>query len=141
MLGAVRLDRPEGRALYSAMRMNEPQTEELARPVRLLKALADPVRLRLLHLLTSRDEVCVCYLHEALELPQPTVSRHLAYLRKSGLVATRKDGLWVHYRLAKPTGMLHRFLLGCIAEGLEDLGTLKRDHARLCRIVGTCRKA
>ncbi len=123
------------------MRMNETEAEELDRPVRLLKALADPVRLRLLHLLTRRDEVCVCYLHEALELPQPTVSRHLAYLRKAGLVATRKEGLWVHYRLARPTGILHRFLLGCIAEGLDDLGTLKRDHARLGRIVDSCRKA
>jgi ArsR family transcriptional regulator len=122
------------------MRMNKTQADELDRPVRLLKAVADPVRLRLLHLLTSRDEVCVCYLHEALELPQPTVSRHLAYLRKAGLVATRKEGLWVHYRLARPTGMLHRFLLGCIAEGLGDLDALKRDHARLSRIVGTCRK-
>ena len=68
---------------------------------RLLKAFADPVRLRLLNLLAGR-EVCVCHLHEALGLPQPTVSRHLAYLRKAGLVVGRKDGLWVHYRLAEP---------------------------------------
>ena len=47
-------------------------------------------------------EICVCDIHGSLGLPQPTVSRHLAYLRKSGLVETRKDGLWVHYRLANP---------------------------------------
>jgi ArsR family transcriptional regulator len=76
----------------------------------LFKAMADPVRLRLLCLLGA-GEVCVCHLHEALELPQPTVSRHLAYLRKRGLVVGRKEGLWVHYRLAKPGSELHRRVL------------------------------
>ena len=70
--------------------------------VELFKAVADPVRLRLLNLL-SGSEVCVCHLYEALDLPQSTVSRHLAYLRKRGLVVGRKEGLWVHYRLARPT--------------------------------------
>jgi len=81
---------------------------DLDRSTRLLKALADPVRLRLLNLLAEGREVCVCHLHGALELPQPTVSRHLAYLRKAGLVAGRKEGLWVHYRLTKPSEALHR---------------------------------
>src|SRR5512135_1594110 len=72
--------------------------------VGLLRALADPVRPRLLNLLGACDGVCVHHLHEALELPQLTVSRHLAYLRKHGLVISRKEGLWVHYRLAKATG-------------------------------------
>ena len=76
--------------------------DSLADSTRLLKAFADPVRLRLLNLLSGeREEVCVCHLHEALGLSQPTVSRHLAYLRRHGLVVGRKEGLWVHYRLAK----------------------------------------
>ena len=56
-----------------------------------LKALADKTRLRILGLLAA-GEVCVCHLHKSLKLPQPTVSRHLAYLRRAGLVETRKDG-------------------------------------------------
>src|SRR3954447_6868664 len=93
----------------------------LEEPTRLLRALADPVRLRLLNLLSEDKEVCVCHLHEALGLPQPTVSRHLAYLRKNGLVAGRRGGLWVHYRLAKPRTSLHRALINDVATSLGDL--------------------
>src|SRR6188768_2841640 len=65
----------------------------------LFAGLADVTRLRILALLQA-GEICVCDIHGSLDLPQPTVSRHLAYLRKAGLVVGRKDGLWVHYRLA-----------------------------------------
>src|SRR5271157_5100886 len=95
------------------MRMNKQTAEPLDVSIELFKAFADPVRLRLLNLLAG-GEVCVCHLHEALDLPQSTVSRHLAYLRKRGLVVGRKEGLWVHYRLAKPAGELHRTLIGCL---------------------------
>ena len=63
------------------------------------KALGDPVRLRLFHLLSLKAELCVCHLTEATNLPQSTVSRHLAVLRHAGLVDTRRDGKWIHYRL------------------------------------------
>ena len=96
----------------------------------MLKAMADPVRLRLLNLLADQ-EVCVCHLHDALNLPQPTVSRHLAYLRKTGLVVGRKDGLWVHYRMAEPTTDLHRMLVDEVVPCLADLASLKADRARL----------
>src|SRR5882672_7026239 len=66
----------------------------------LLKTLADGTRLRILALLVA-GEVCVCEIHDTLKLPQPTVSRHLAYLRRSGLVETRREGLWIHYRLGR----------------------------------------
>ena len=89
----------------------------------LFKAFAEPVRLRLLALLSDGGEVCVCHLHGALELPQPTVSRHLAFLRKSGWVVGRKDGLWVYYRLAKPTSAIHRHLLFCVETCVEDIPT------------------
>ena len=88
---------------------------------RLFKAFADPVRLRLLNLLAEDREVCVCHLHEALQLPQPTVSRHLAYLRKNGVVVGRKEGLWVHYRLAQPKSSLLRTLIESIGTCLGDL--------------------
>ncbi|HVC96845.1 MAG TPA: metalloregulator ArsR/SmtB family transcription factor [Pirellulales bacterium] len=106
---------------------------------RLLKAFADPVRLRLLHLLAGSHEVCVCHLHEALELPQPTVSRHLAYLRRAGLVAARKDGLWVHYRLAKPATPLHRTLVDCVGGCLSQFDVLRDDRQRLQRLEPNCR--
>src|SRR6185436_9171875 len=64
----------------------------------LFKALADATRLRILGLLLT-GEVCVCDIHETLKIPQSKASRHLAYLRRSGLVETRRDGLWIHYRL------------------------------------------
>jgi ArsR family transcriptional regulator len=63
-----------------------------------LKALADPTRMRILALLGG-GEICVCHIHTALDVPQPTASRHLAQLRKTGLVEDRKVGLWKHYRL------------------------------------------
>src|ERR1051325_1414527 len=66
----------------------------------LFKALADTTRLRILGLLLT-GEVCVCHIHESLKIPQPKASRHLAYLRKSGLVDARREGLWMHYRLAE----------------------------------------
>ena len=62
-------------------------------------ALADPTRLRILSLLKD-GEVCVCHIHASLGVPQPTASRHLAYLRKSGLVTARRNGIWMHYSLA-----------------------------------------
>src|SRR4051812_37455300 len=115
------------------------RTDALDESTRLLKAFADPVRLRLLNLLGGeREEVCVCHLHGALELPQPTISRHLAYLRKHGIVAGRKEGLWVHYRLAKPRTALHRILLGCLGSCLGDPDVFREDLERLDRVVSCC---
>ena len=68
----------------------------------LFKALADPTRLRLIHLLGD-EEVCVCSCVERLKTSQPKVSRHLAYLRRAGLVTTRRDGKWIYYRLINPS--------------------------------------
>lgn len=65
--------------------------------VPLFKGLADPVRLRITHLLTQRDELCVCHLTDALSLPQSTVSRHLNTLKNCGLVEAERRGKWVYY--------------------------------------------
>jgi len=112
------------------MRMQNQTPGTLNDSIELFKAFADPVRLRLLNLL-AEGEVCVCHLHEALDLPQSTVSRHLAYLRKRGLVLGRKEGPWVHYRLAKATGELHRQLIGCLGPCFQGVETLKLDRQRL----------
>jgi ArsR family transcriptional regulator len=111
----------------------------LGESTRTLKAFADPVRLRLLSLLSGEhEEVCVCHLFEALSIPQPTVSRHLAYLRKHGLVICRKEGLWVHYRLAKAKTGLHRILLGCLGNCLGDPEVFRGDQERLARRISCC---
>jgi ArsR family transcriptional regulator len=69
--------------------------------VRLFAALADPTRLRLLNLMDGR-EVCVCYFVEILAQGQPKISRHLAYLRRAGVVSARREGKWMHYRMERP---------------------------------------
>ena len=76
---------------------------------RLLKALADPTRLRIVALL-SRGELCVCHIQEALSLSQPNVSRHLRILRLAGVVADRRKGPWVHYRLVSGNGAVKRLV-------------------------------
>src|SRR5271163_1314908 len=117
------------------MRIKNQPSDALDESVDLFKAVADPVRLRLLNLLAD-GEVCVCHLYEALDLPQSTVSRHLAYLRKRGLVVGRKEGLWVHYRLAKPAGGLHRHLMACLGACAKELESLTHDREKLNR--GSC---
>lgn len=94
------------------------------------RALSDRTRLRILNLLRG-GELCVCDLVDVLDVPQPTASRHLAYLRKAGLVLARKEGLWHYYRLSPSTSEFHEKLLECLAtcEALEP--ELARDRKRL----------
>ena len=82
----------------------------LATMEQLFKAMADQTRLRILALLAG-GEVCVCDIHDTLGIPQPRASRHLAYLRRAGLVVDRKEGLWVHYSLADPEDPVLKTLL------------------------------
>ncbi|MFO1019965.1 MAG: metalloregulator ArsR/SmtB family transcription factor [Planctomycetales bacterium] len=94
------------------------------------RALSDPTRLRIMNLL-SEGEMCVCDLVSILGALQPAVSRHLSYLRKVGLVLARKEGLWVHYRLADPKTGFHRKLLECLTSGEEQWGQLGKDRKQL----------
>lgn len=116
------------------MRIEESAPSTLLASARLLKAFSDPVRMRLISLLAGQ-EVCVCHLHAALNVPQPTASRHLAYLRKAGVVTGRKDGLWVHYRLSDATCELHRALLDAVGPTLAEIETMKADRERLARLA------
>ena len=79
----------------------------------MFKAVSDKTRLRILHLLRD-GEICVCDLVGVLSVPQPTASRHLAYLRRAGLVVARKDGLWSYYKLARAGSAFHTKLLECL---------------------------
>ena len=96
------------------------------------QALADQTRLRILALLATGD-VCVCHIHESLGLPQPKVSRHLAYLRRAGLVVARKEGLWVHYRLAVLPDPVLRTVHDAVAHALRDVDAVKRDAKHLAK--------
>ncbi len=106
----------------------------------MFRAFADETRLRLLHLLSRREELCVCDLQKVLGLSQPKVSRHLAYLRRAGLVTARRQGLWKHYALAAPRGGFHRGLVGCLRGCFADAEVLRRDRRALDRL-GARRRA
>jgi ArsR family transcriptional regulator len=99
-----------------------------------LKACADQTRLRLINLLAAEGEVCVCHLVDVLGTNQPKVSRHLAYLKRAGLVSDRKDGLWVHYRLAEPLSNYAGRLIECINSCFAESPEMQRDVVKLRQV-------
>lgn len=80
---------------------NIPDDEALYKETDVIKALGDPTRLKIIHLL-SYGELCVCEINSALEKPQPTISHHLNILKKAGFLKWRKEGVWIHYSLSNP---------------------------------------
>ena len=96
----------------------------------LLRALSERARLRLLHLIGD-NELCVCFFVEALQLPQPTISRHLAYLRKAEMVTARREGLWMHYRVVKPANAAVGRVLENVLAWCDSQPDMQKDHARL----------
>jgi ArsR family transcriptional regulator len=101
------------------------------------KALADTTRLRILGLLMT-GEVCVCHIHESLKIPQSKTSRHLAYLRHAGLVDTRRDGLWIHYRMAALPDPVLRTISETVQHALTHIDAIHRDAKRLEQKTGCC---
>ena len=101
----------------------------------LFKALADKTRLRILALL-GNNEVCVCHIHDSLGLPQPTVSRHLAYLRKSGLVAARRDGVWMHYQVSRSLTPAVQGVVDAAVSALQKLPDTAHDRKQFQRSFG-----
>ena len=99
----------------------------------LFKALADRTRLRLLNLMGA-DEVCVCFFVEVLNLSQPKISRHLAYLRRAGVVEARREGKWMHYRVVEPEDEGARRVLREARAWLAGDRELSRDRERLVKI-------
>lgn len=99
----------------------------------LFKALADRTRLRLLNLIGS-EEICVCFFVEVLRTNQPKISRHLAYLRKAGVVSSRRDGKWMHYRIVEPPDSHAANIFREVRTALEDDPVMQRDRTRLARI-------
>jgi ArsR family transcriptional regulator len=99
----------------------------------LFRALADRTRLRLLNLMAD-EEVCVCFLVEALAMSQPKISRHLAYLRRAGIVAARREGKWMHYRLRNPTDQHAATILDAVRSYLKTNPQMQMDRSRLVRL-------
>ena len=106
---------------------------------RMFRAFSDPTRLRILHLLLN-GELSVSDLVRTLRVPQPTVSRHLAYLRRAGLVLARKKSLWIYYRLTPARTEFHRQLLACVQCCFRDVPQIREDEKRvaLLRKAGGC---
>src|ERR1019366_8221379 len=96
-----------------------PKKEKPVALDQIFRALADPTRLRLLNLIADR-EICVCYFVEILAMSQPKISRHLAYLRRAGIVETRRQGRWMHYRLALPNDAVASSILKETLKGLRE---------------------
>jgi ArsR family transcriptional regulator len=99
----------------------------------MFRAFSDPVRLRILHLL-QQGELCVCDLVEVMQLPQPTISRHLSYLRKSGLVNVRRERSWSFYTLIPGRTPFHKKLLECLGTCFRDVPELVGDEKRARRV-------
>jgi ArsR family transcriptional regulator, arsenate/arsenite/antimonite-responsive transcriptional repressor len=99
----------------------------------LFRALGDGTRLRLLNLM-GEDEVCVCFLVEALKLSQPKISRHLAYLRRAGIVGARREGKWMHYRLAAPPDAQAAAIFAAVRSALTEDKEMQLDRSRLVRL-------
>jgi ArsR family transcriptional regulator len=108
--------------------------------VRILRALSDETRLRIINLLAESGELCVCDIEAVIDCPQAKVSRHLAYLRRSGLVEGRKQGLWMIYCLAVPKSPEHEAILKCMRTLLPNNTIGRQDKSELQRNVkkGCC---
>jgi ArsR family transcriptional regulator len=94
----------------------------------LFKGFADPIRIRILSVLTA-GELCVCDIGALLRLAQPTVSRHLAYLRRAGLVEARPELKFTYYRLAEPKDAIHGNLIACVRTCFRGISSLDRERA------------
>jgi len=97
------------------------------------RALADRTRLRLLNLMRT-EEVCVCFFVEILKTNQPKISRHLAYLRRAGIVGVRRDGQWMHYRIVEPADAGAARVLNDVLSWLADDQEMQRDRDRLLKV-------
>lgn len=97
------------------------------------RALADRTRLRLLNLMGD-DEVCVCFFVEVLKVNQPKISRHLAYLRRAGVVEARREGKWMHYRIVEPADAHAARIFKEVRTWISEDADMRRDRERLVKV-------
>jgi len=98
---------------------------------RMLKALSDPTRLRIVHLLAGRDELCVCELVGALSVAQYSISRHLGILKAAGVVDDWRQGKWMHYTLARGLSPQDRALVQAVCDSARPDPQVRQDRRRL----------
>lgn len=98
---------------------------------RLFKSLSEEVRIRILLLLQEHGELCICDLMAALELPQSTVSRHVAYLKNAGWLDDRRGGIWMYYSLVNPPDNQQRSLVSLVVDACSNLPDVAQDRLRL----------
>jgi ArsR family transcriptional regulator len=113
------------------------QQERMKTTVNAFKSLADETRIRLLLLLQGRDELCVCDLMHALDMPQSTVSRHLAYLKKNGWLHDRRGGIWMYYSLKRDLDPFLQAQLVLIINSLAGSSGCRTDRERLFSYLDT----
>ena len=118
---------------------NVPQTNVHGNVDLMFRAFSDRTRLRILSLLRNRES-CVGDIVDTLQVPQPRISRHLAYLRKAELVMVRKAGLWSYYSLAPAETAFHKKLLSCLGNCFSEVPQIQADQARAAEIkkAGGC---
>ena len=95
----------------------------------MFRAVCDRTRVRILNVLRN-GELCVGDIVQIIQVPQPRASRHLAYLKKAGLVLARREGLWIHYSLAPVRSEFHRKLLDCVITCFQEVPEIREDEAR-----------
>ncbi len=124
----VDLSRSRGATASAAARPASPDAAGVEQLDALFKGFADPTRLRILNALAA-GELCVCDIVEVLGLPQPAVSRHLAYLRRAGLVEVTREWKFAHYRLAEPRSVVHGNLIACVRSCFTGVASLDAERA------------
>jgi ArsR family transcriptional regulator len=113
--------------------MSRPATKKTSLELeKLFQALGDRTRLRLLNLMAA-GETCVCFFVEVIDAPQPTISRHLAYLRRAGLVSARRDGKWMHYSITPPAHPTARRIFEQVLASVAEDQDLRKDREALMR--------
>ena len=124
-----------------------PRVRSAAALTGLYQALADATRLRILAILAQQTPdgpdggLCVCHIHDSLGVSQPTASRHLAYLRKAGLVEARRQGVWMHYRIVRPSDPVVAPVFDAALHALGHADSTSKDRARLARVAGAAPNA
>lgn len=108
----------------------------MKRTAQIFKALSDEIRLRIINLLQASGELCVCDLMAVLDLPQSTVSRHLAYLRNANLVVDQRKGVWMYYQLINSDGFIDIILIS-MEKQFKSIGTAQDDLERLSEYIRT----
>jgi ArsR family transcriptional regulator, arsenate/arsenite/antimonite-responsive transcriptional repressor len=117
--------------------------DKLKRVIKIIKALSDESRIRIVNLLKAKSGVCVCEITEVINLSQPTISSHLKKLEEAGIITFRKDGLWVNYYLSEEMNSESRELIDLILKIIEKDPNTRNDLLKVNntdRMLICCKK-